>query len=221
MKAATEKSSEKIGRTFYGMVFSIGIGQLQSVKRLEEILVELDRLSDAERSLWLEAFESHPSDYSLLVSAWVTEARRNELNAADAAERYRWMALLAQKWKLRELAIQCHVARAVMFDEYMNDETSAMHALDEAVMALSEDAGIARARAKIFWRHDKHDEALKILRNIAHVVGRDSPIDCAFAMREAAISAAKTNDWAQAEAWFGEAETAASTSGTTDRESWR
>jgi len=91
-----------------------------------------------------------------------------------------------------------------------------MHALDEAVMALSEDAGIARARAKIFWRHDKHDEALKILRNIADVVGRDSPIDCAFAMREAAISAAKTNDWAQAEAWFGEAETAASTSGTTD-----
>jgi hypothetical protein len=35
-------------------------------------------------------------------------------------------------------------------------------------------------------------------------------------MREAAISAAKTNDWAQAEAWFGEAEKAAVTAETND-----
>jgi hypothetical protein len=48
------------------------------------------------------------------------------------------------------------------------------------------------------------------------VVGRDSPVDRAFAKREAAISAAKTNDWAQAEAWFGEAERAAAASGTND-----
>ncbi len=50
---------------------------------------------------------------------------------------------------------------------------------------------------------------MKILREIADVVGRDSPVERAFAMREAAISAAKTNDWAQAEAWFGEAGKAA------------
>jgi hypothetical protein len=48
------------------------------------------------------------------------------------------------------------------------------------------------------------------------VVGRDSPVERAFAMREAAISAAKTNDWAQAEAWFGEAEKAAVTAETDD-----
>jgi hypothetical protein len=89
-------------------------------------------------------------------------------------------------------------------------------ALDEAVAALSEDVVIARARARIFWRHDKHQEAVTILHSIADVVGCDSPVDRAFAMREAAISAAKTNDWAQAEAWFGEAEKAAAASGTND-----
>jgi tetratricopeptide (TPR) repeat protein len=217
MKRATEKAAQGLGRTFYGMVFSIGIGHLQSVKRLEEILVNLDHLSGAERSVWLEAFESHPANYSILVNpAWAAEARRNELNAADAAERYRRMALLAQKWGFRSLASECYVARAVMFDEYINDETGALAALAEAVAALSEDVVIARARARIFWRHDKHQEALKILRSIADVVGRDSPVDRAFAMREAAISAAKTNDWAQAEAWFGEAERAAAASGTND-----
>jgi hypothetical protein len=35
------------------------------------------------------------------------------LNPVDAAERHKRMALLAQKWKLRALAIQCHVACAV------------------------------------------------------------------------------------------------------------
>src|SRR5207253_9247119 len=37
-----------------------------------------------------------------------------------------------------------------------------------------------------------------------------------FAVREAAISAAKTDDWALAAEWFGEAETAAAASGTSD-----
>lgn len=217
MKRTTEKASQELGRTFYGTVFSIGIGHLQSVKRLEEILGDLDHLSGAERSVWLEAFESHPADYSILVNpAWTAEASRNELNAADAAERYRRMALLAQKWKFRALAIQCYVARGVMFDEYMDDETGALAALDEAVAALSEDVVIARARARIFWRHDKHQEAVRILRSIADVFGLDSPIERAFAMREAAISAAKTDDWVQAEAWFGEAEKAAAASRTGD-----
>jgi len=212
-----EKASQELGRTFYGMIFSIGISQLQSVERLEQIFGDLDGLSEAERALWLEAFEDHPADCSLLVNpAWTAEARRNELNAADAAERYERMALLAQKWKLRALAIQCRVARAVMFDEYMNDESAALAALDAAVAALGDDVGIARARARIFWRNDNHQESVKILRAIADVVGRDSPVERAFAMREAAISAAKINDWAQAEVWFGEAEKAAFTAETTD-----
>ena len=217
LQKRTEKASQELGRTFYGMIFSIGISQLQSVERLEQIFGDLDDLSEAERALWLEAFESHPADYSILVNpAWVAEARRNELNAADVAERYKRMAMLAQKWKFRALAIQCRVARAVMFDEYMNDESGALTALDEAVAALGEDVVIARARAKIFWRNDKHQESVKILREIADVVGRDSPVERAFAMREAAISAAHTNDWAQAETWFGEAEKAAITAETND-----
>ena len=216
-RKGVETAPHELGRTFHGVIFSVGVSQLQSVKRLEEIFADLDRLSDAERTLWLEGFESNPANYSLLVNpAWTAEARRNELSAADAAERYKRMALLAQKWKLRALAIQCHVARAVMFDEYMNDEPSAFAALDDAVAALGGDVVIARARARIYWRHNNHQESVKILRGIADAVGRDSPVDRAVAMREAAISAAKINDWAQAEAWFGEAEKAAATAQTDD-----
>jgi hypothetical protein len=211
-KESTIEASQGTGLTFYGAVFSVGIGQLPSVKRLEEILIDLDRLSDADRSLWLES-----ADYPLLVNPpWVAEQSRNELNAADAAERYQRMALMTQKWGLRALAIQCHIARAIMFDEYMEDEMGARAALDETVAALGEDVAISRARARVFWRHNKHHAAIEIVRDIAHLIGRDSPIDRAFGLREAAISAAKTNDWAQANVWFGEAEKAAAASGTPD-----
>jgi hypothetical protein len=217
LQEGMEKASQELGQTFYGTIFSVGIGQLQSVERLEQIFGDLDQLSEVERSLWLEAFESHPANYSILINpAWVAEARRNELNPADVSERYKRMGLLAQKWKFRALSIQCHVARAVMFDEYMNDEAGALTALDEAVVALGEDVVIARARARIFWRNDKHQESVKILREIADMIGLDSPVERAFAMREAAMSAAKTNDWAQTEVWFAEAEKGARAAETND-----
>jgi ATPase family associated with various cellular activities (AAA) len=216
-KNAAETASREEGRTFYGGIFSVGISHLHSVERLEEILVDLDDLSSEHRLLWLETFESHPADYSLLVNPpWVAEALRDELNAADAAERYSRMALLTQKWGVHALAVQCYTARAVMFDEYLNDETGALAALDQAITTIGSDVAFSRSRAKIFWRHDKHQEAVNILRAIADVVGRDSPVDRAFAMREAANSAAKTDDWAQAVAWFGEAQEAAAASGTDD-----
>ena len=51
--------------------------------------------------------------------------------------------------------------------------------------------------------------ALEILRGIADQVGGDSPVERAFALREAAISAAKCDDWSQAEQWFLDAQSAA------------
>jgi hypothetical protein len=54
------------------------------------------------------------------------------------------------------------------------------------------------------------------LRGIADKIGIDSPIDRAFALREAAISAASIDDWPQSEVWFAEAQTAASKALTDD-----
>src|SRR5690606_17557395 len=61
----------------------------------------------------------------------------------------------------------------------------------------------------IFWRHNEYPQALEILRTIADRVGGDDPVARAFALREAAISAAKCGDWQQAEKWFLEAQSAA------------
>ncbi|SFN02720.1 hypothetical protein SAMN05216573_10785 [Bradyrhizobium sp. Rc3b] len=209
-KNSTLAAAQSTGLTFHGALFSIGSSQLKTVKRLEEIFNDLDGLSDADRATWLQSV-----DYSLLINPpWTIEQSKAELDAANAAERYERMAVLALKWGLRALAIECYIARAVMFDEYMDDEKGAGDALDLSVAALGEDVATSRARARICWRRNRHQEAVKIVRDIAHLLGRESQVDRAFALREGAISAAKINDWGQAGIWFGEAEKSAAASGT-------
>jgi tetratricopeptide (TPR) repeat protein len=214
-KEAAEKATE-IAPTFCGVLFRIGSAQLRSVERLEELFADLDNLTDIERSPWLEGLEK-ASECSLLVNPpWTAEQRNSQLNAEKAADRYERTANLAQKWKYRALSIQCHIARAVMFDEYLNAKDKALGALDAAVGHFGEDVEISRARARIFWRNGNYHDAVAIMRSIADVVGADNPIDRAYALRQAAISAAKLGEWAEAADWFKDAEKAAASSGLDD-----
>ncbi|WLC19331.1 ATP-binding protein [Bradyrhizobium diazoefficiens] len=217
LRETADAIAEAEGRTFFGMTVSIGTAHMQSIERLEQIFVDLDRLPDADRVVWLESFERHPDDYALLVNpSWAAEAGRNELNADDAAIRFKRMALLAQRWNLPRLASQCFVACAVMFDEYLHDKANALATLDAAEAAIGADVALVRARARVYWRNREYKVAVDVYKTIADEIGRDSPIDRAFAMREGSISAAAIGEWAQAAEWFDEADKAAATAQTDD-----
>ncbi len=212
-----EKASDWENRSFFGTLFMIGATGISSVARLEEVVDEIDSLSAEERAMWLRDYDRKPGDYGVFVNGpWLAEHNRKAINPADAAERYKRMAERTLLWDVRELAVRCHAARAVMLDEYGNDKEAALRALDEGVVALGENIDLSRERAKILWRHDDHTGAVEILRGIADLVGLDEPVERAFAMREAAISAARTSDWRQAEIWFTEGQTAAATVDTVD-----
>lgn len=194
----------------FGMLFAIGSTGIFSVARLESVINRLDQLDTAKRSLYLSAILEIAPDFSILINgAWSSESKRATLNAVDAAERYRRMALKTASWGIRPVMAQCWIARAVMLDEYSEDSQGALRALDEALEAVGEDILLSRARAKIYWRLQDHERALQILRKIADEVGRDNHVERAFALREAAISAAKCGEWALAEAWFLESKSAA------------
>ncbi len=209
-KAKLERGGDEAGASMFGMLFGIGSAHVASVARLEQIIDELDQLDAGERALWLTPVERSFSDYSVLINGpWASQQGGESFDARDAAMRYRRMAEKTGKWRVRFLSAQCYVAQAVMLDEYENDVEAAFAVLDEAVANLGNDVILARARAKVFWRHDQHAAALEILRGVADQVGADNPVERAFALREAAISAAKTDEWPLAEKWFLEAQSAA------------
>lgn len=96
-----------------------------------------------------------------------------------------------------------------MLDEYLNDSKAALKVIDQAIAEFGPATLLLRAKAKIYWRRDDHPNALIILQSIADQVGAGNSVERAFALREAAISAAKCDDWRLARQWFGEAQRSA------------
>jgi hypothetical protein len=147
---------------------------------------------------------------------WAAEQKNADFDSAGAVERYTRIAEKTKDWTLPTLTIQAWIARAVILDEYLSKGDAALAVLDEAVGVYGDSPLLSRARAKIYWRRNDHPKALEILRGIADVVGGNSSVERAFALREAAISAAKCSEWGQARAWFLEAQGPATASRTDD-----
>ncbi len=210
LAANVEDAVDAIRSNFLGTLFSIGSANLASVDRLEQIINELDELDAEERALLLTPVRGVPSDYSSLINGtWATQQRRGHFDAADSAIRYRRMAEKTRNWGIRSISLQCSVAQAVIVDEYLGNREGALELLEEVVEALGQDLVLSRVIAKVHWSHGEHRSAREIFRRIADQFGRDNPVERAFALREAAISAAKCNEWPQAEKWFLDAQSAA------------
>ena len=208
--ANLERTVEQTDSNFFSMLFYIGSANLASVDRLEHIIYELDELDANDRVLLLTPINKNFSDYSLFINGpWATQQHSENFDAADASGRYERMAEKTRDWGVRSLSLQCSVAQAKMLDEYQNNREGALRVLERAEAMQGNDLILSRATAKIHWRHDKHEKALEIFRGIADQVGSDSPVERAFALREAAISASKCDEWLIAEKWFLEAQRAA------------
>ncbi len=206
----TEGTGNEIGTNVLGMLFGIGSANLVSIDRLEHIINQLDELDPSERALLLTPLDRAASDYSVLINGpWVAEQRSENFDPVDVAMRYQRMAEKTRTWDIRPLSLQCSVALATMLDEYQNNKEGALAVLEEAVAAMGDDLILSRAIAKVYWHHSEHRTALEIFRRIGDQVGGDNPVDRAFALREAAICAAKCNEWSQAEKWFLEAQRSA------------
>jgi hypothetical protein len=200
----------------FGALFWIGASRISTVGRLENVIQDLGNLNTAERAQWL-AQDRAVSDYMLFINRpWATEQRSEDFDANDAAVRYSRMAEKTKDWGIESLTIECWIAKGVMLDEYIGESEAALTVLDEAISVFGERVRLLRAKAKVYWRREDHRRALSILRSIADQIGDGTAVERAFALRDAAISAAKCNEWGLAARWFWEARGAASSCQTDD-----
>lgn len=206
MERANRPVGERRSTTTPSMFFMLHAMSTRSVAQLQSIFNRLDELTSEQRDLLFADALNAPSDFSLVVNRpWLEESKRGRIDAAASAEAYRLMASQAQSWGYRELALRCHVARGVMFDEYAADPTTALKALADGAALLGDDPVISRARAKILYRQKDHAGALELLRGTADKTALNDPVERAFMLREAGISAAETGQWAEALQWFASA----------------
>lgn len=204
-----------VGANMANILFNLGGTAIQTVAGLEGVIGQLNAVSPEDRARLLQPLPGQDADHAVMISSpWVSENRGGTLDAADAADRYLRIARTLHSWGRPDMAAQAWISRAVMFDEYLDLSSRAIEELDEAIATLGESVTLHRARAKVHFRAGNHSEALQVMRQIASDVGAQSTVERAFALREAAISAAKVGDHKQSREWFQEAGRAAATAQT-------
>jgi len=188
--------------TLIGTMFIAQLMSLPGVPELAAAFARLHALSAEQRAMLFVDLLDKPGEFGLVVNhAWHAQAKRGvKTNWVEYAESYRVMAQQAHSWGYRELSLRCHVAEAIVLDEYASDSKAAEQAIDRAVALLGEEPVLSRERAKILYRRHDHEGALNLLRQAAPSISH--PIDRVYMLREAGISAAETGNWSESQQWF-------------------
>ena len=183
--------------------FNIGVHGIDSVAKLHGVFDDLNTLEPPLRDEFLTPIDARYADHFLMVhNAWSSESRRMDFDPSDAVRRYHQMAERAEDWNNRKLGLQCYVAAAAILVEHQNDPKSSFLTLDQAEVRFGNDPILDRARAKLHHRNGNHSTALPIYREVFASDAKFGPTDAAYDFREAAISAAKCEEWHLAREWF-------------------
>ena len=132
-------------------LFRIGSSNIQTVARLEYLFNEIDHLTPCDRSTLLPHTEDESSFCAAFVSGpWLSQQRRCDLDAKDAATRYGRMAEKALEWRFALLSMHCTATQSVMLDEYLGDSRAAVAAVRGAMRVHGRHPVLAHALAKIY-----------------------------------------------------------------------
>jgi len=214
----TKQLPNEFGRvsSVVGVIFLAQLWHVGSVAGLLAVFERLNQLESAQRSSLFADLLANPGDFRYVVdNAWLAEHKRGSVEWRSCAEAYSRMATLALDWGYRVLALHCHVARAIVLDEYGKDSVAAEQVLMQATSLFGEDVALSRARAKLFYRRKDYASALQLMRAVRDAVGQQGvvnsePIEQAYLFREAGVSAGELGGWAEAREWFAAAREAAS-----------
>ncbi|MDB5430516.1 MAG: hypothetical protein JWP35_1632 [Caulobacter sp.] len=212
-RGVSGRGSDPVGFLFHYQALS-----LPSVDALLKCFEDLDRLDGGVRERLLADFDAKKGDAAVVLShAWVADRDNDRLDGATAAESYRRIAEIAAGWQKGDLATRALIARAVMFDEYVDDRPEAVGTLDEAETRFGAQVAIDRARATIFFRRKEYSAALHLIEALADNLGGEV-VERAYVFRQAGISASELSRWSDARKWFEAARDEAAQAHTTAME---
>lgn len=213
-QARAEQLDDAEGLAMHQILFVMNAIKNPTVASLHSVFKELDDLPAPDRDDLLAGFEGKLANTRLFTgNAWFADQKRKGFDPKIAAALYADMVTRAGRWGNRSLTIDCLVAQSVILDEYGLDEQSALAVLEEGEKSFGAHVELTRQRAKVLHRAGRNDEASTLYAAIAQQLPADDLVEQAFAMREAAISAARLGNWNSSIAYYQRAIDAASRGG--------
>jgi hypothetical protein len=203
------------GGEFYGlpptatheeMLFIARATATKSIAELADLVDALENRPKDVRDRYLGAASRTRQSLNLIVAgAWLAEVKRADFDPAKAAATLHELSETETARDNPDLAVELLCVEAIMLDEYADDEQGALNALAAAQEKYPSDYRLNRQRQKVFYRHKRYVEALAEFEKFQERMPKERAVDRAYAMREAARSAAEIGDLAKAETFFGEA----------------
>jgi len=190
-----------------GFLFVAHAVRLPGVAAFASLFDALDHLPPSARQVWLDAMNEPPIALPMIIdNAWLKETQRDDFEAQATADTFAQLGQMALNWQAERLAGRCFRTQALVLDEYVKDRTAAFTALDAAAERLPGNFDIERERGKIAWRGDEYADAYRILRRLEDRYEEIDPLDAAFALRQAAISAGHIGEPTEAARLFDKAQ---------------
>ncbi len=188
------------------MLFIARATALKSVEQLAELIEALEQQPKTVHDRYLGAASRTSQSLHIIVSAsWLAEVKRPGFDARAAAATFYRLSRSGIAKQNSEMAVELLCAEAIMLDEYADDGDGALEVLRAAQEDFPTDYRLNRQRQKVFYRHGQHADALAEFEKFQERFPKERILDRAYAMREAARSAAEVGDLGRARTFFAEA----------------
>lgn len=184
------------------ILFSYQAVRLAGLNDLFELVEALDALPSNKRDQLLSVCSSDVDFASLLINrAWWKEAKDGRLDVNKAIRVFEVAAKKSREWKTPELTIACHVAMAIVWEDYGQSTANALGVLDSADKEFPNDALLVNQRAKVLFHANRDLEALPIAKHALELPSLPI-VEFIYCCRNAGIAVAKSGDWEEAERLF-------------------
>ena len=200
--------------SFDQFFFVLHATSLSGIGYLSDLFDLLNRTAAARRQHYLSALSSpYLGVHAMISAAWLSDHQNGTLDGREAANTDHRLAGIARTWTNEDIEVECICAEAIMLDEYADDSENALTVLDDAQKCYPYDPRVARQKAKILFRQGDHTASLEAVEGIVDAIGKNEPIERAYTLREAAISAAETGRYSRSSELFSDAYDAAEEAG--------
>lgn len=173
---------------------------------LEELLDCVDALDEKSKMFMIKALKDNPDAVrSLCNNAWVKELFKQEKkDISPFIKVYEKGMSYAEYWDVPQLKLHCVLTTSVLYDEYGHDVEKAFKVLDDHKSFFASFQGLFNnQKAKIFFNNGKYEDAGPLWEK-ALLLDELDDIDKVFALKNAAISFAKSGDWKKARGYMKE-----------------
>ena len=183
--------------------FAMSLARLKGAEDVIELLDGLDKLPANKRMALISNPGREELDIfdTIATAAWFPDVSNNCFNGETSVAALKKAMDMGRKWSVDALIKSACIALSVVYDEYLDDPQQAKAILKNTPSQYKDSGQISYQRGKIDYTRGNHSEALKTMLHALSQNGLKKT-ERVFALRHAAISAAKCEDWSQARELF-------------------